>query len=173
MINSSRNIFAVVLVISSIGFGACGSAPTNTVSTGNTGGSGNTVAADKPSNANVENVGVKPVAPSNTAIETKPSNKAIDSKSPPKIDETGKSNAPTGGKIGVPECDEYLAKYEACINAKVPEAERAALMSPLEMMRKGWQKAVTNQQAKAALPGGCKIALTTAKESMSRFSCDW
>src|SRR5262245_50730836 len=28
----------------------------------------------------------------------------------------------TGDKIGVPECDEYIEKVEACLNSKVPEA---------------------------------------------------
>ena len=30
------------------------------------------------------------------------------------------------GKIGVPECDDYLAKVDACVSGKVPEAARAA-----------------------------------------------
>src|SRR5436853_4583400 len=35
--------------------------------------------------------------------------------------------APSGEKIGVAECDDYIAKYEACVNSKVPEAQRAAM----------------------------------------------
>ena len=160
MIKSNKNsLLAVALAVGIIGFGSCSSTSTNSVSTGNNGNIA--VVVNKPANANTENLNIKPI---NTAVATKP---------PPRTDETVKSEVPTGGKIGVAECDEYLAKYEACINTKVPESQRAALISPLETMRKGWKNAVTNPQAKAALAGGCKIALTTAKESMSAFSCDW
>ena len=29
-----------------------------------------------------------------------------------------------GEKIGVPECDDFIAKYDACVSSKVPEAAR-------------------------------------------------
>ena len=166
----NRNtLLTVVLAAGISGFGACRSASTNIVSTGNNGNTA-AVVVNKPASATVENVNIKPI---NTAVDTKPMNTTVDTKPPAKTDETVKSEVPTGGKIGVAECDEYLAKDEACINTKVPESQRAALILPLETMRKGWKNAVTNPHAKAALAGGCKIALTTAKESMSAFSCDW
>lgn len=166
----NRNtLLTVVLAAGISGFGACRSASTNIVSTGNNGNTA-AVVVNKPASATVENVNIKPI---NTAVDTKPMNTTVDTKPPAKTDETVKSEVPTGEKIGVAECDEYLAKYEACINTKVPESQRAALILPLETMRKGWKNAVTNPHAKAALAGGCKIALTTAKESMSAFSCDW
>ena len=27
----------------------------------------------------------------------------------------------SAGKVGVPECDDYIAKYDACVSGKVPE----------------------------------------------------
>src|SRR6185369_11823991 len=33
----------------------------------------------------------------------------------------------TADSVGVPECDDYLNKYQACVDSKVPEASRAAL----------------------------------------------
>lgn len=168
IIMNKKLLLVVALLAGIIGFGACSSVSTNTVSTGNNGSIA--IVVNKPSNATVENVNIKPA---NSTADTKPMNTTVDTKSPTKNDETAKSNAPTGGKIGVPECDEYIEKYEACLNSKVPEVQRAALLPQLEIYRKGWKNAATNPQAKAALAGGCKVALATAKQSMSDFSCDW
>lgn len=78
-----------------------------------------------------------------------------------------------GDKVGVPECDEYIAKYEACINSKVPEAQRAMYKSSFDTMRKSWKDAAATPQGKAGLATGCKQALDTAKQSMSAFACAW
>lgn len=154
-------LLTVALLGAAVGFGACSSASTNTVSTGNTGSNSNTVVV-KPANT--------------TAVETvnsKPANMTADARPTAKTDELASTDVSAGDKIGVPECDEYIAKYEACVTGKVPEAQRAAFNSSIETMRKGWKSAASNPQAKAALAGGCKQALTTAKQSMSAFSCDW
>lgn len=156
----NKNILlAAALTFGTIGCGACGSTPTNTVSPVN----GNTaVVVNKPAaNTTIENVSVKPANP------------AANVRQPMKTNETLTADTSKSGKIGVAECDEYLAKYEACVNTKVPEAQRAALLTPLETMQKGWKTAATDDKAKAALAGGCKVALTTAKISLSKFSCDW
>lgn len=160
MIKLNKNLLLAVALLGGIaGFGGCSSASTNTVSTGNNGNTA--VVVNKPANTTVE------------TVNTKPANTTADAKPPMKTDEVANSDAPKGDKIGVPECDEYIAKYEACVTGKVPEAQRAVFNSSMESMRKGWKNAATNPQAKAALAGGCKQALTTAKQSMSAFSCDW
>jgi hypothetical protein len=79
----------------------------------------------------------------------------------------------TADKVGVPECDEYIQKYEACINSKVPEAQRGMYKSSFETMRKSWKDAAANPQGKAALATGCKQALDTAKQTLSAYSCAW
>jgi hypothetical protein len=81
--------------------------------------------------------------------------------------------ASTNDKTGVPECDEYIAKYEACIFSKVPEASRAVYQTPFDQMRKSWKDAAANPQAKAGLAVGCKQALETAKQSFAAYSCEW
>lgn len=152
--------------------GACSSASTNTVSTGNTNAGGVTnavntaVAVNKPANAAVENANTVPA-------NMKSANSMTDLRQPSRNEEISSSDTVKTEKIGVPECDEYIAKYEACVTGKVPEAQRAMYNSSMETMRKGWQNAATNPPAKAALAGGCKQALATAKQSMSAFSCGW
>jgi hypothetical protein len=81
--------------------------------------------------------------------------------------------ASTGDKTGVPECDEFIAKYEACIFSKVPEASRAVYQAPFDQMRKSWKDAAANPHAKAGLAAGCKQAMETAKQSFGAYSCQW
>ena len=78
----------------------------------------------------------------------------------------------SGDKIGVPECDEYIAKVEACL-AKVPPAGQPAVKSSLDAMRKSWKDAAATPQGKAGLAAGCKQALETAKTTYSSYGCSW
>lgn len=78
----------------------------------------------------------------------------------------------TTDKIGVAECDEYIAKVETCLG-KVPAAGQAAVKSSLDMMRKSWRDAAATPQGKAGLAAGCKAALDQAKTSMGSYGCSW
>jgi hypothetical protein len=86
---------------------------------------------------------------------------------------TSTTTTSTGEKIGVPECDEYIAKYEACISGKVPEAARAQYNSGLAQMRKSWQTLAANPQTKASLAQACKTATESARQSFKSFGCDF
>jgi DNA-binding FadR family transcriptional regulator len=77
-----------------------------------------------------------------------------------------------GEKIGVPECDEYLAKYEACL-AKLPAAAKEQYDKAFEQVRKSWQTAASTPQGKAGLAAGCKQATEMAKTSMKSFNCEF
>lgn len=79
----------------------------------------------------------------------------------------------SGEKIGVPECDEYIAKYEACLNSKVPEANRAQLKTAFEQSRAAWRTAASTPQSKASLPGLCKQAMEQARTAMKSYGCDF
>ncbi|PYS80558.1 MAG: hypothetical protein DMF67_19880, partial [Acidobacteria bacterium] len=72
----------------------------------------------------------------------------------------------SGDKVGVPECDDFIAKYEACINSKVPESARSMVKANLDSMRKAWKDAAATPQGKAGLAQGCKQALDNAKTTM-------
>lgn len=75
--------------------------------------------------------------------------------------------------VGVPECDDYLTKYDKCLSEKVPEAARPQLKQSIGMMRNAWKQAASNPAAKAGLAQGCKQALETAKTAMSMYGCSW
>jgi hypothetical protein len=81
--------------------------------------------------------------------------------------------AATGGQIGVPECDEFLTKYEACIQGKVPESVRATFAQSMAQARDGYRQAAAVPAAKATLAASCKQALDATKQAMAAYSCQW
>lgn len=83
------------------------------------------------------------------------------------------STTASGDKIGVPECDDYLAKYESCVSGKVPEAARAQYQSTLAQTRKSWRDLAANPQTKASLAQACKTATESARQSMKAMGCEF
>jgi len=79
--------------------------------------------------------------------------------------------ASSGEKIGVPECDQFLNAYEACVTGKVPAAARAQYNAAIAQWRSSWKKLAETPQAKATLPGICKTQLDSAKTAMKSFGC--
>ena len=87
---------------------------------------------------------------------------------------TSTSTAPaTGDKVGVPECDDYITKYEACVNGKVPEMARAQFNSTMKTLRDSWRQAASTPQGKAGLAAACKQATESAKTSMKAYGCEF
>lgn len=76
-------------------------------------------------------------------------------------------------KIGVPECDAFLASYEACVNDKVPATARAQFQTSLAQWRKSWHDLAANPQTKATLATVCKTTLDQAKQSMKPYGCSF
>jgi hypothetical protein len=77
-------------------------------------------------------------------------------------------------KIGVPECDDFVAKYEACISAHVPEAQRTQYKENIDGYRRAWrQQIAANPEVKSALPAACKRHLEQARITMKQFGCEF
>jgi hypothetical protein len=77
---------------------------------------------------------------------------------------------------GVAECDEYIKKYEACLNSigsKAPDAARAAMKQGFDAQRASFKQAASTDAGKAALAGSCKTALDTAKQATQAYGCSW
>jgi hypothetical protein len=78
--------------------------------------------------------------------------------------------------VGVPECDEYIKKYEACllkIAQKAPQVE-PDLKKAFQAQRDGFKQAASNPSSKAMLPNQCKQLIETAKQSYSGvYACEW
>jgi len=84
---------------------------------------------------------------------------------------TTTSTTASADSIGVPECDAFIAKYEACVKDKVPEQARAQFNTGLAQWRKSWKQLAANPQTKATLVGVCKTQLDSAKTSMKAYGC--
>jgi hypothetical protein len=83
------------------------------------------------------------------------------------------TTASAGEKIGVAECDDFIAKYEACVSGKVPAAQQATFKGSIETWRKSWRDLAANPQTKGTLASVCKSSLDQAKASLSAYGCTW
>jgi hypothetical protein len=81
-------------------------------------------------------------------------------------------DAMAADSTGVAECDDYLTKYMACLNDKVPEAQRAAMQQGIDQMRAGWKAAAATPEGKVSLAQACTAAKDGAKASMKAFGCE-
>jgi hypothetical protein len=81
------------------------------------------------------------------------------------------TTAGTAAKIGVPECDEFLAAYDACVSSKVPEVARAQYKTAIEQWRSSWRKLAENPQTKPTLTAACKQSAEQARTSMKAYGC--
>jgi hypothetical protein len=77
----------------------------------------------------------------------------------------------SGDKIGVPECDNFIAAYDACISGKVPEAVRAQYKTSIEQWRTSWRQLATNPNTKATLAGVCKQAADQQRVALKSYNC--
>lgn len=77
----------------------------------------------------------------------------------------------SGEKIGVAECDDFIAAYDACVTGKVPEAARAQYKASIEQWRSSWRQLAANPNTKATLASVCKQSAEQARASMKSFDC--
>jgi len=81
------------------------------------------------------------------------------------------TTASAGDKIGVPECDDFIAKYESCVSGKVPEMARAQYQSAVKQWKESWKKLAENPQTKGSLASACKQAREQQEAALKSFGC--
>ena len=93
----------------------------------------------------------------------------------PPPDEAKKEEGAGGDEkvTGIPECDDFLNKYESCVNGKVPEAARGAMAKSIQMWKDGWKKLADNPATKKVLADTCKKTAEASKKAMASFKCEW
>lgn len=87
--------------------------------------------------------------------------------------EESTTTATTGDSTGVPECDEYLNKYEKCLKDKTPAIARPQLEQGVKQARDTYKQLAANPATKASLPQTCKQALEQTKTAMAQYGCEW
>jgi hypothetical protein len=76
-------------------------------------------------------------------------------------------------KLGVPACDNYFAKVEACVMTKAPEAIRTQYKAAMEQTRATWKTLAANPNTKATLEAACTQATQAVKEQLSAYGCQF
>ena len=77
-------------------------------------------------------------------------------------------------KVGVEPCDRFLAKYEACVAAKVPAAAQTPqLKDAIRQMRLMWVSLAADPVTKDRVPALCQQALETTKQQTVALGCGW
>ncbi|HEX3280584.1 MAG TPA: hypothetical protein VHR36_05085 [Pyrinomonadaceae bacterium] len=112
-------------------------------------------------------IGCAKTEPANNSSVTTNANKTATAAASPVTATT----APAGEKIGVPECDDFIAAYDACVSSKVPESARAQYKTGIEQWRSGWKKLAANPNTKATLAAACKQTAESARASMKSYGC--
>ena len=95
------------------------------------------------------------------------SNSAADKPAATPATQTASSSS-TG--VGVPECDDFLAKYDSCAS-KVPEMARAQYENTGKQMRDQWKKLADNPQTRGSLAAACKQAVEQQAAAWKMYGC--
>ncbi len=83
------------------------------------------------------------------------------------------SSAAAAEKVDVAECDDFIAKYEACISGHVPDAQKKQHQENIDALRRSWRQLAINTGAKDTLELMCKRQVVQARESMKEFNCQF
>jgi hypothetical protein len=86
---------------------------------------------------------------------------------------TTRANASGEEEIGIPECDAYIRKYQACLAERVPVEAQTPLRIALDEKRKQWRASATDQYSHATVSDQCRSAMAIARQSMSEYGCDF
>ena len=82
------------------------------------------------------------------------------------------ATAGSSEKIGIPECDDFIAKYNACISDHVPEAKKAEYKENIDAFARTWKQLMANSD-KSTVAAACKRHSDMARENMKSFGCEF
>jgi hypothetical protein len=83
------------------------------------------------------------------------------------------STVSAGEKVGIAECDNFIAAYETCVNSKVEESARANVRASVARLRADWKKMANDPQMRATLAAHCKAQRETTMATMKAYNCAW
>jgi len=72
----------------------------------------------------------------------------------------------------VAECDEFLARYEACVTDKVPDESRGAMLTALASWRASWSTLARSPTTRGNLPQMCAAAADSVRTQLTGYGCD-
>ena len=107
-----------------------------------------------------------------TTTTSSPATTTTTTTSSPATTTSSPATTASGDKVGVPECDEYLTKMEACLS-KLPAVAKDQYEKSFEQTRTAWRNAASTPQGKASLAQACKAMTDQMKTSMKSYNCEF
>ena len=93
-------------------------------------------------------------------------------KSPAMITTTNTTTTTSSAeKVGVPECDAFLAAYDSCVQEKVPALAREQYNTALAQWRSQWKTLAASPATRGTLAKACKQATEEARTAMKTYGC--
>ena len=83
------------------------------------------------------------------------------------------SAASAQDKVGVPVCDAFLAKYDACIATIERPERRARLQETAAQLRASWIAAAVDKAGSANLDQLCLKVAEGTKQNATMSKCQW
>lgn len=76
--------------------------------------------------------------------------------------------------FGVPECDNFITKYVACVDLRVPADQKARLMDDLHEHRGKWRELAKMEQGKLAVGLSCRGVAQRLKGDLTvDYGCEF
>jgi hypothetical protein len=77
--------------------------------------------------------------------------------------------------VGIPKCDEYLFKFQRCMDDKVPANQRTTFEAAFATQRQEWiqHAAGGSPPGRQALNAVCEATLRHASRSLRSYGCSW
>jgi hypothetical protein len=75
--------------------------------------------------------------------------------------------------VGVPVCDDFLKKYDQCLVARVPAAQKETMTKALSAVRDNWTKVAQTPEGKTQLQTVCKDTADKLRQQAAALNCTW
>jgi hypothetical protein len=73
--------------------------------------------------------------------------------------------------IGVQACDDFVAKYETCVGAKVPSAQQPALKNMIDQIKGVWTEVAKDEGSRDELATMCRQTAEQMSASLKPHGC--
>jgi len=91
---------------------------------------------------------------------------------PPRVAVEPRSEPPTSRGVGVPECDEFLAKYEHCIREVMSPDMQSGMLQAMDQMRESFRNMLEVNEP-GVVAKSCAQIDDVASQSMRAMGCAW
>ena len=83
------------------------------------------------------------------------------------------SSSGSASSTGIPECDDYLNKWEACVRTGYPASVRPTLLKSITKMRDMYRKYSSSASMRKAMGTACTRSKQSMAKTTKRYNCKW